>query len=365
MDFTPSLKAKNFYRFTGPPEHWLTAIKFMTWGLENDLQARWKKIQPGDVFFIHSTKNSEFPNARSGIIGIGVVGSHFTTKENRLWLLEQIHNENRWPLLVPISEFYLFSKVPSSESWENPSVKNAEVTKNLIDQLLKNAISLSTIKGFPQMGSFSAVSDQVADQILNDNRPLYSIENPEISHFLTEKQTNLENISDAAESLRYTETLKVFDSVRKRIIGKDFSHFVRDNELLTRAENAHVSVLQQLINIFKKKGYETRSNKHVDLFAFNEEKSFLCEVKSIENRNFKPQAQKGIIQLLEYDYFEVQSFIRANKLKFQEQHNILVTSREAKDTNYIEFINFLRIGVGTVSNESIHPTGADFGFSKI
>ena len=34
INFRPSLEAKGFYRFTGPPEHWLTGIKFMTWGLE-------------------------------------------------------------------------------------------------------------------------------------------------------------------------------------------------------------------------------------------------------------------------------------------------------------------------------------------
>ena len=58
MDFTPSLNAKQFFRFTGPPENWLTAIKFMTWGLIRDYEERWKKIQPGDVFFIHSTASA-------------------------------------------------------------------------------------------------------------------------------------------------------------------------------------------------------------------------------------------------------------------------------------------------------------------
>ena len=48
MDFTPSLNAKNFFRFTGPPENWLTAIKFMTWGLEEKYLSRWKEIQTGD-----------------------------------------------------------------------------------------------------------------------------------------------------------------------------------------------------------------------------------------------------------------------------------------------------------------------------
>ena len=63
MDFDSALRSRHFFRFTGPPEHWLTAIKYMTWGLERHLEERWQKIQTGDIFFIHSTgsQNSAFP----------------------------------------------------------------------------------------------------------------------------------------------------------------------------------------------------------------------------------------------------------------------------------------------------------------
>jgi hypothetical protein len=54
-DFTSALDTKQFFRFTGPPEHWLTAIKYMTWGLEEKHRGKWKSIQTGDIFFIHST----------------------------------------------------------------------------------------------------------------------------------------------------------------------------------------------------------------------------------------------------------------------------------------------------------------------
>ena len=52
MDIGSALKTKNLFRFTGPPEHWLTAVKYMTWGLEDHLKDRWSKIRPGDIFFI-------------------------------------------------------------------------------------------------------------------------------------------------------------------------------------------------------------------------------------------------------------------------------------------------------------------------
>ena len=45
MDFTPSLNAKGFFRFTGPPENWLTGIKFMTWGLNKKMSTDGKKYK--------------------------------------------------------------------------------------------------------------------------------------------------------------------------------------------------------------------------------------------------------------------------------------------------------------------------------
>jgi hypothetical protein len=175
MDFTPSLNAKSFFRFTGPPENWLTAIKYMTWGLEEKHLDRWQEIQPGDIFFFHSTgpTTSLFNNAKSGLIGIGIVGPNFSKKDNYLWIHEQKEKLNKWPLLVPFSEIYLFSEIPSLADLIAPSLDNGEIVKQQIDLLLKNSIPLSQVSGFPQMGSFSKVSQDVADKILYDKRPLY------------------------------------------------------------------------------------------------------------------------------------------------------------------------------------------------
>src|SRR3989338_473450 len=102
MDFKSALETKQFFRFTGPPEHWLTALKYMTWGLEGSYSSRWKKIQTGDIFFIHSTgpQTSSFSNANSGVIGVGVVGFNFSIKNIPLWHYEIKNNINRWPLLI-------------------------------------------------------------------------------------------------------------------------------------------------------------------------------------------------------------------------------------------------------------------------
>ncbi|MBI2051212.1 hypothetical protein HYT33_00415 [Candidatus Roizmanbacteria bacterium] len=366
MDFTPSLKAKKFYRFTGPPEHWLTAIKYNTWGLERKLETRWKEIQTGDIFFIHSTgpNSSLFNNAASGIIGIGLIGSNFSIKTGLLWLREQKERKNIWPLLVPVSDFYLFSEIPPPVSWKNPDLINFRNTSLLIDLLLKNCIPLRRINGFPQMGSFSLVSNDVAQQILFNKRLLYVYEGAAEENIITSKPTKLAEVKSASETLRYATTLEVFNEIKPRIIKKSATTFAKDNELLSRAEISHATILQRLIEIFRSKGYETRSNRFVDLFAHNQERSFLIEVKSTENRNFRVQARKGVLQLFEYDYFEVNRFINEAQLKLKERYKILITSQIPEDQRYVKFINYLKIGVGIV-DKKLQPIGADMGFSRI
>lgn len=369
MDFNSALSAKKFYRFTGPPEHWLTALKYWTWGLEEKRRKDWEKIQTGDVFFIHSTANSSsaFSNASSGIIGIGVVGFDFSVKSNPLWHYEFKHNVNKWPLLVPLTEIYLFSELPDPVHWESPEPKNDIATQKLIDQLLKNKIPISSIKGFPQMGSFSSVRPEVAQQILFQKRPLYLYSGHSYRGIIKneEKPSDMVEVRNATETLRSAATLRFIDDIKKRLIIKPYSHVTRDNNILARAELSHYTILEELITIFRERGYATLSNKHVDLFAHNEKQSFLFEVKSTENRNFRTQMRKGIVQLLEYDFFEVNKFKTEKKVSFENQYNLIVPSLEPQDNSYIRFINSLDLGVAVVENKSIKPVGKDFGFSRI
>lgn len=361
-DITSSLKLKKFYRFTGPPENWLTAIKFMTWGLEEKHRNKWENIQPGDIFFIHSTGKSSslFKNAKSGIIGLGVVGSEFTVKDDFLWTEEFKIKINKWPLLIPLSEIYLFSDLPNLDTWQSPNITNTEETKSLIDKLLSDYIPLSEVKGFPPMGSFSSVSDEVAQKILYSNRPLYVFEGDQKISTPGLDRINFTPIKNATDVFRYAETLKLFDFINKKIVDTKKKTYFKDTELLAKAEIIHATILQQLIDYFKNKGYTTLSNRHVDLYAHNENNSVLIEVKSIENKNFRSQARKGVIQLLEYDYFEVAKYIKDNNCKFSNRFNILVPSSVPKDTNYISFINKLDIGLAVIDNGKMSSVGNDY-----
>ncbi len=368
MDFNSVLNQKQFFRFTGPPEHWLTAFKYMTWGLEEHLKERWKKIETGDIFFIHSTgaQNSVFKNAVSGIIGIGVVGFDFSIKDNYLWHYEIANKINRWPLLVPLTEVYLFGELPDPSTWESPTPVNDFSTIPLIDKLTKNIVPIREIKGFPQMGSFSSVSFDVAKQILFQKRPLFLYSGHSLRGPVIEvKPSDLFEVHNATETLRHAASLRFLKEISSRLIVRPYSLAVRHNDILARAESSHHFIIEELINIFRKKGYSTFSNEFVDLVADNEDRSFLFEAKSTENRNFRVQARKGIVQLYEYDYFEINKYKQEKGIDFKDKYRILALSREPTDKKYVKFINSLDLGVAVVGDKSFRSVGEDFGFTRL
>lgn len=215
------------------------------------------------------------------------------------------------------------------------------------------------------MGSFSSVSFSVAEQILFQKRPLYLLSGHSLRGLVKDKASDLFEVHNATETLRHAASLRFIDEINKRIILKPFSLVTRDNDILARAESSHHSIMENLIGIFRSKGYSTFSNEFVDLFAHDGKRSFLFEVKSTENKNFRVQARKGIVQLFEYDHFEINKFKKEKKMTFNDQYKILVPSRDPKDDKYINFINTLKLGVATVEDNKIVPVGTDYGFSNI
>ena len=71
----------NVWRFTGPPENWITAIGINNWAFNEKNKSQWNKVKPGDTVIFHSTRKSGFTNnAQSMVIGLGYVGEPLTVK---------------------------------------------------------------------------------------------------------------------------------------------------------------------------------------------------------------------------------------------------------------------------------------------
>lgn len=349
------LSQRQLYKFTGPPENWLTAIKFMTWGLEEKYLNRWQEIEPGDIFLMHSTSTHTIvKGAPSSVIGFGVVSPEFSKKPGPLWLQEIEERKNIWPLLVPFSEIYLFSELRPQAMLEAPTAANTDLIFQESKELLSNASRLP--EGFPQMGSISSVRPEIVARIFNEAGRFYLYEGKSSVTESYYKPTQLREIKDPKDIMRKPVTLSNLDEVKKKTIKLGTATYSKDLQTMERAEAGHHETLSFLFELLKSLGYETLYNRHVDLFAVKDGHSFLFEVKSLANKNFKAQARKGIVQLFEYEYFEIQEFLEERKLK-TEPNKALIFSQEPPDMNYIQFINSLKMGAGYFSERKLQSSG--------
>ncbi|MEX0881709.1 MAG: hypothetical protein WDZ34_02455 [Candidatus Saccharimonadales bacterium] len=348
---------REIYRFTGPPENWLTAIKFMTWGLEEKHLNYWQKIEPGDIFLMHSTStNTLVKDAPSSVIGFGVVSPEFSKKDSTLWLREIEERRNIWPLLVPFSEVYLFSELRPHLALEAPNGKNNELIISEAKELLAKSVPLS--QEFPKMGSFSRVKSELVVQIFARAEHFYLYSSVGVTRESPLKSSEFKKVESAEEvaAIRKPATLEQLQIVKKKTIKLGKTTYTKDLQTLEKAEDAHQETLKMLFELLKSHGYNTYNNRHVDLFAVKNNHSFLFEVKSLAAKNFRPQARKGIVQLFEYEYFEVRNFFE-DKGPIARPNKALIFSEGPKDMNYVSFINDLNISAGFFSERKLKPSG--------
>jgi hypothetical protein len=339
------LDEKQFYKLTGWGHHWLTAIKYQTWGLRPEHLGRWNAMKPGDIFVLHASRSKEFPKAKSGIIGFAVAGSDFRQKTNLLWQEEVDEQENIYPLLVPFSEIYLFSETGDLTAW-NPSDKMQ--TEYYLNQLLEAAPPLP--KSFPAQGSMTRIKSETALELLDRGLPSHLIEGDFDLDAYRSKVTPLEPFKSAVSGLRAIPTLKYLNQpVSTKKIGTQISTFERNNELLERANTEHQQVIEAAATILKTQGYTPFTNMHTDLVAENEKEILLYEAKSLPENKFRIQARRALGQLYQYQYYDIQAH-QKEQGSSKPVKKLLLVPHDPGDGDYVQFLKWANI-------ESVIPIG--------
>lgn len=357
MNIISQLNIKPLYKITGTPENFLTALRFFTWGF-NDVKY-WNNLLQGDLVFFHSkASDSKFlKKSISSIIGFGIVGNNFYFDSSPLWIDEKLDGKN-YPYRFSFSEVYLFTNVPINDDWDSTTLNKIQNTSDIIRKVVESGIPLSELAGFPQMSSYSSIqSEEVKKVLLSLPRDLTFYKNNSYSEALSKPATELKEVTSKYETLRYATSLTVFDDIQKKIINKSDVKIDYSLNDLKKAETHHFEIVSHLKEILSDKGYTIYNNNHIDLFAHNNQNSLLIEAKSIESENFKRQSRKGIVQLFEYNFFEVSKFKKEKSLKFDSEIKLLATSDKPKDEEYVNFINSLDIKTLAVRENSIIEYG--------
>jgi hypothetical protein len=366
---------KAIYRVTGTPENYLTALRSSTWGFRDNprLLNQWTKLQPGDVIFFHSSQSeSRFLPTKelsSRVVGFGVVGNQFFTGTTPLWIEEFEEGRVIYPHRFHFSEIYLFADIPVAGDWDSQSLAKQASTAELLRRLLAAGIPLKELPNFPKMGSYSSIQDgPTKEALLAGTRGLYAYRTREEDEdALPTRLTALEEVRGEKDLLRHTTGLTQFEDVGGRVLRLDDGHRQVDLRKLQRAETAHADILSLLFRKLSERGYECFKNNHIDLLAVHADqgRSLLIEAKSNEGGNFRAQARKGIAQLFEYNYFEVERFKADRGLKLNQEHQVLAFSQAPRDADYLGFLNTLRIRTLVAQAEAITPLGDLTDFAEL
>jgi len=366
---------KAIYRVTGTPENYLTALRSSTWGFRDNprLLSQWTKLQPGDVIFFHSSQSeSRFLPAKelsSRVVGFGVVGNQFFTGTTPLWIEEFEEGRVIYPHRFHFSEIYLFADIPVGGDWDSQSLAKQANTAELLRRLLAAGIPLKELPNFPKMGSYSSIQDgPTKEALLAGTRGLYAYRTREEDEdALPTRLTALAEVRGEKDLLRHTTGLTQFEDVGGRVLRLDDGHRQVDLRKLQRAETAHADILSLLYRKLSERGYECFKNNHIDLLAVHAQqgRSLLIEAKSNEGGNFRAQARKGIAQLFEYNYFEIERFKADRGLALQQEHQVLAFSQAPGDADYLGFLNTLRIRTLVAQAETITPLGDLTDFAEL
>ena len=214
------MNMNNTWRFTGPPENWITAISISAWALNSNNVSLWQnKIKPWDTIIFHSTKKSEFSTkAKSCVIWIGFAWKPFYKKNEHWWLQEIRDDKNYWPYVIPLKEIYLFSNISSIDFSKPIQEKSPGKIRSDVESIINNWIEISSLNkeakkinpsapNFPLNWSASQINPIYEELILNSNKDLIS-QNDIKGESILESRL-IDSIDDKLQRISKDEILKI------------------------------------------------------------------------------------------------------------------------------------------------------------
>jgi MoxR-like ATPase len=160
LDELPDDKA--VWKFTAPPEYWLTAVQHGTVSFESDELDTWRQLDHGDLVFLHSVSDSNIDGVdpqQAGIFAVGILGQK-AEKEEQWWTDEttaepftHLINFDRLFVTSNLEQLDLATPVGEQSATENSTQLHA-LTAGILDfdkaeELCKQTNGI----GFPAMGA--------------------------------------------------------------------------------------------------------------------------------------------------------------------------------------------------------------------
>ncbi|TWD65807.1 hypothetical protein FB445_1143 [Vibrio crassostreae] len=175
------------------------------------------------------------------------------------------------------------------------------------------------------------------------NQDLYSLWLPklEIRDDLDDDISPDMRISEPA-AIRFVEVEDSITSYKGSYTGSSIGKSGIESRL--KASAKHEKMILTLDAYFKSNGFTTRADPDsVDIYAYNDKKTFLIEAKTTNLKNFSKQVRQAIGQLFEYRF----------RLDVDASLIIAISTTLDEESFYVRFLNEMGISVVVVQGEII------------
>ena len=267
------------WRFTGPPENWITALTIKKWAL-NDTSpnpSTWRKIRPKDIVLFHSTGGSDFTKTKPSIIGYGYVGEKKYRKVDYWWIQEIVANVNLWPNVINFETIFTFSDISKIDLQKAVQDKTRAQVSIEIKLILKDALRLGYIENaariinpnsnkFPVNGSASRVNEIYKKIVLGQERQIYKL-SPE---------------SGKQEEVWFVEPINV---VENKLEPTEIDRLVDTELAKARSQVELERIIQQIEDKYKDKEPQTKKRISIAIvrnpwvaLLIKERANYICQL---------------------------------------------------------------------------------------
>ncbi len=174
------------YKFTGPPDYWLTTVEYGSLSFEDRHENRWNEVEAGDVALLHSRaepSNDTLPHKPNGLIGVGVIGEKFKKDEPWWWEEYEVGGGRDFAMIASFDRLFLTGNVRAIDTARGITEKDHSeidweldaLTADCLPTRVADEICASTSgTEFPAQGMFARF--RTDDDELDHARPLALLE---------------------------------------------------------------------------------------------------------------------------------------------------------------------------------------------
>ncbi len=167
------------YKFTAPPDYWLTSIEYASVSFEQAHREQWDQLEAGDIIVLHSRaepSNDDLESQQSGLVGVGIIGERFEKEEP--WWWDEHEGEKSFPLVASFDRLFLTGEANRIDTTLGITEKTVAAINQEMDALTANCLPIdvaneicteTTGTQFPVQSMFGTF--RTADGTIDYKRP--------------------------------------------------------------------------------------------------------------------------------------------------------------------------------------------------